>query len=131
MSGQNCELDIRQDSVYDMKVNRNRTLDQTFDAYFVSGDTEYEFDFGANGYTGATMQVRKQFGSTFTALTFSTSDGSITLGANGQFNLNKSATDLQKVRAGDYIYDMYLSSASVPKRAFLSGEFKLFNYVTP
>ena len=128
MAGTNCELDVRQDSIYDMKVNRNRTLDQTFDAYFTSGSTEYEFDFTV--YTGATMQVRKQFGSTFTALTFSTDDGSIVLGLNGQFTLSKSAADLQKVRAGDYIYDMYLTSASVPKRAFLSGEFKLHNYVT-
>ena len=128
MAGQNCELDIRQDSIYDMKVNRNRTLDQTFNAYFTSGTTEYNFDFSV--YTGATMEVRKQFGSTFTALTFSTDDGSITLGLDGEFNLNKSAADLQKVRAGDYIYDMYLTSATVPKRAFLSGEFKLYNYVT-
>ena len=128
MSELNCELDIRQDSIYDMKVNRNRTLDQTFDAYFTSGATEFPFDFTV--YSGATMQVRKQFGSSFTALTFSTDDGSIILGANGQFKLIKSAEDLQKVRAGEYKYDMYLSSATIPKRAFLSGDFTLFNYVT-
>ena len=128
MSGQNCELDIRQDSIYDLKVNRNRTLNQTFDAYFTSGDTEYNFDFSV--YTGATMEVRKQFGSSFTALRFSTDDNSIVLGLNGQFTLTKSAEALQKVRAGDYIYDFYLSSASTPKRAFLSGDFKLHNYVT-
>ena len=126
--GQNCELDIRQDSIYDMLVNRNRTLDQTFNAYFTSGDTEYNFDFSV--YTGATMEVRKQFGSTFTALTFSTDDSSIVLGLDGEFKLVKSAADLQKVRAGDYIYDMYLTSTSTPKRAFLSGDFKLYNYVT-
>ena len=126
--GTQCELDVRQDSVYDILINRNRSFDQTFDAYFTSGTTEYPFDFSV--YTGATMEVRKQFGSSFTALTFSTDDGTIILGLNGQFNLNMTAENLKKVRAGDYIFDMYLSSATVPKRAFLSGNFKLYNYVT-
>ena len=128
MSGINCELDIRQDSIYDLVINRNRTLNQTFDTYFESGDTEIAFDLTV--YSGATMEVRKQFGSSFTALRFSTDDGSLTLGVDGQFNLTKSAEDLQKVRAGDYIYDFYLSNSETPKRAFLSGDFKLHNYVT-
>ena len=51
MSGINCTLDTKQDVVYDMEVNRNRTLNQTFEAYFTSGSTEYEFQF--TDYTGA------------------------------------------------------------------------------
>ena len=128
MAGINCEINTREDVVYNIDVNRNRTLNQTFEAYFTSGDTEYAFQF--TDYTGATMQVRKQFGSTFTALTFSTTDGSIVLGTDGKFSLNKTAEELQIVRAGDYIYDFYLSNSETPKRAFLSGDFKLLNYVT-
>lgn len=128
MSELNCTLDTRQDAIYNLDVNRNRTLNQVFETFFTSGATEYPFDF--TPYTGATLQVRKQFGSSFVPLTFSTDDGSIVLGADGKFSLIKSAEDLQKIRAGQYLYDMYLTNVSTPKRAFLSGNFNLINYIT-
>lgn len=128
MSGINCELDIREDSVYDIKINRNRTLNQVFEAYFLSGNTEVPFDFSP--YSGATLEVKKNYASEHIILTFSTSDGSIVLGVDGQFSLVKSADDLDKVRANNYQYDMYLSNTSSPKRAFLSGDFIISDYIT-
>ena len=128
MAGTNCELDVRQDSNYDMKVNRNRTLDQTFDAYFTSGTTEYEFDF--TPYSGASLQVRKKYDSAYVILEVSTDDGSIVLGVDGQFTLTKTAEELENVRAAENIYDMYISSASAAKRAFLSGKFTITDRVT-
>ena len=128
MTGINCELNIAEDANYDIIIKKDRTLNQLFDAYFTSGSTDYPFDFTV--YSGATLEVRKTFNSEYVVLTFSTTDGSIVLGADGQFSLVKSAALLDVIRAGDYQYDMYLSSASKPKRAFLYGDFKIRDRIT-
>ena len=128
MSGVNCELDTLQDSVYDIFVNRNRTLNQTFEAYFTSGDTEYNFQF--TSYSGAILEVKKNYKSNTVLLTFDTDDGSIVLGADGEFKLVKSADELSTIRGAEYVYDMYLKSTEFPKRAFLSGRFLIKDYVT-
>ena len=128
MAGINCTLDTREDATYDILINKDRTLNQQFVAYFESGGTEYNFVF--TSYTGASLQVRKNYNSTPIILEFSTDDGSIVLGNDGAFSLIKSAADLEIVRAADYIYDMYLNSASAPKRAFLSGKFTITDRVT-
>lgn len=122
------ELDIRQDLTYDIMVNRNRTLNQSLQAFFVSGDTEYNFDLSV--YSGATLEVKKDFNSSITLLSFTTVDNSIELQSDGIFKLIKTADELNKLRAGQYKYDMYLSSESTPKRAFLSGDFILYDYIT-
>jgi len=131
MAGINNETSYREDTLYNLLVNRNRTLNFTKKCVFFSatttGFTEFNFDFSI--YTGATMEVRRTFGSTV-LLTFSTLDGSIILGANGEFSLVKSADDLKTLRAGEYQYDIYLSSNSKPKRAFLYGKFTLYDYIT-
>ena len=94
-------LDIRQDSQYNIVLNKNKTLKTNITAYYMSGDTEVEFDFSS--YTGATMQVRIKPDSPFVVLTFSTTDGSIVLPASGgTFQLNKTYTELSTVRAGEY-----------------------------
>ena len=121
-------LDLRQDSQYNLVLNKQRTLNTTITAYYVSGtttdDTCIEFDFSS--YTGATLQVRLKPDSPFKVLEFSTADGSIVLPATGgTFQLKKTDVELSTVRAGQYYYDMYLSSATYPKRAFLSGEFTI------
>ena len=121
-------LDIRQDSQYNLILNKQRTLNVNITAQYVSGtttgNTYVDFDFSS--YTGATLQVRNKPDAPFVVLQFSTTDGSIVLPVSGgTFNLNKTATQLATVRAGEYFYDMYLSSATYPKRAFLSGSFTI------
>lgn len=125
----NQNLDIRQDSQYNIVLNKNKTLKTNITAYYMSGDTEVEFDFSS--YTGATMQVRIKPDSPFAVLTFSTTDGSIVLPASGgTFQLNKTYTELSTVRAGEYQYQMDLHSATYPKRAFLSGQFTIIPNIT-
>lgn len=119
------QLDLTQDSVYDIVINANRTLDVTIDAYYLSGTTEVPFSF--DNYLSATLQVRKT-STTSPVLTFSTTDGSIVL-MNGQFRLNKAHTDLN-VREGEYYYDMVLHSVESPNRAFLSGKFIIEKIIT-
>lgn len=128
MAGTQCTLDIAQDATYNIIIKKDRSLNQKFQAYFTSGSTEYDFDFTA--YSGATLDVKRNFNSADTIITFSTDDGSIILGLNGEFSLIKSAALLENIRANNYIYDMYLSSITVPKRAFLSGKFTIKDRVT-
>lgn len=54
--------------------------------------------------------------------TFTTLDGSIVLGIGGVFKLVKTDVEMNFVRSGIYHYDMYLSSSTYPKRAFLTGK---------
>ena len=122
-------LDLRQDSQYNLVLNKQRTLKANITAYYLSGSTDVEFDFSS--YSGATLQVRNKPDAPFVILQFSTIDGSIVLPASGgTFQLNKTATELSTVRAGEYVYDMYLTSATYPKRAFLSGSFTITPNVT-
>lgn len=120
----NQNLDLTQDSKYNIVINKNKTLLSTITACYNSGSTEIEYDFSS--YTGATLQVRIKPDAVFTVLEFSTTDGSIVLPASGgTFQLKKTAIELSTVRAGQYYYDMYLVSSTYPKRAFLSGEFTI------
>lgn len=121
-------LDLRQDSQYNLVLNKQRTLNTIITAQYISGttsgDTLVDFDFSS--FTGATLQVRMKPDAPFVVLQFNTTDGSIVLPlSGGTFQLKKTATQLANVRAGEYFYDMYLSSALYPKRAFLSGQFTI------
>ncbi len=125
----NQNLDLRQDSQYSLIINKKRTLNANITAQYLSGDTLVEFDFSS--YTGATLQVRTKPDAPYIVLQFSTTDGSIVLPASGgTFNLNKTAEQLADVRAGTYVYDMYLISATYPKRQFLSGEFIIISNIS-
>lgn len=125
-------IDLRMDSQYNLVINKQRTLIATITAYYLTGTTEdtcVEYEFAP--YSGAILQVRLKYDSPFCVLEFNTDDGSIVLPAiGGTFQLKKTAEELEKVRAGEYVYDMYLSSATYPKRAFLSGSFTITPNVT-
>lgn len=122
-------IDATQDVLYDIVINKDRTLKETYECYFIDDDTEVEFDFGS--YTGATLNVKKQPRSSQIVLDFNTEDGSIVLsGAGNTFQLNKSADDLATLQVGTYEYDMYLISEEYPKRAFLSGKFIIKDRIT-
>lgn len=128
MAGIQNILDTREDSQYNIIINKDRDLNQKFECYFLSGTTEVPFDFSP--YSGAVLQVRKTFDSTPILLEFNTTDGSITLNLDGSFNLIRTAAELSELRSTDNVFDMYLSSTSKLKRAFLSGEFIIKNRVS-
>jgi hypothetical protein len=112
-------LDLSLAAVYDIYVDKDKTLNVSISTTYFSGCTEYSYDF--TPYTGATLVVKNQSGTI--VQTFSTTDGSILLDVGGVFKLIKTDTEMNVVRAGCYKYDMYLSSATFPKRAFLSGDY--------
>ena len=121
MSYQN--LDLTQSANYDLIVVRDRTLNTVITAEYhdpVSGLTPFDFA----SYTAATFQVKSKPESTVVLMEFNITDNSIELFQDGKFKLFKDAGDIQR-RAGQYWYDMYLSSAIYPKRAFLNGNFTI------
>ncbi len=112
-------LELSLASEYDLTVDKGRTLNSNITCTYLNntGGTEY-FDF--TPYSGATLVVKNTAGTIL--MTFSTTDNSISLNALGVFNLSKTATEMDVVRAGTYNYDMYLISGSYPKRSFLRGK---------
>jgi len=123
----NEELDLLKSGDYDLKFKTNRSLSQSFHATFLSGHTEYDFDLSV--YTGASLTVRKAATDNYSILNFDTDDSSIELNSNGRFKLVKSAEEMN-VKSGEYVYDMYLRNADLPKREFLRGNFTLLKDVT-
>lgn len=124
-------LDLRQSAEYDIIINKDRTLKYVMSCYYLTGTTtpvEIEYDFSS--YTGATMDIKYQPKSSQTTLSFSTDDGSIVLSTGNTFSLNKTSTEVAGLRAGEYEYDMYISSPTYPKRAFLSGKFIIKDRIT-
>lgn len=120
------QLDLSQASYYDLLVDKNRTLSTQITCTYVSGSTTYYFDFAP--YTGATLQIKNAAG--VVVLEFDTDDGSIVLLVDGVFKLIKSAEEMNKPLASVYNYDMYLRSATTPKRAFLKGKITFNSYTS-
>jgi hypothetical protein len=115
----NQSLDLSLSSEYDLLADKDRSLNAIVNATFISGNTEVPFYF--SGYTGATLTVKNQQGTILQV--YSTIDNSIILSSTGNtFQLIKSFADMNAVRAGTYLYDMYLSNALLPRRAFLWGK---------
>lgn len=111
-------LDLSYYSEYDLLVAKDRTLNVIITCTYIdSGGTEQYFDFSS--YSGATLVVKNVSGTILMA--FNTTDGSIVLGSNGSLKLAKTALEMDAIRAGCYQYDMYISNAIYPKRAFLRG----------
>ena len=125
--GQNT-LDLRQDTQYDLEIKKDRTLSATISCVFMSGTTEADFDFSS--YSGATLQVKRDSRSSNTILEFTTLDSSIILSTGNTFQLNKTFTELASIPVGEFEYDMYISSTTYPKRAFLSGSFIISDRIT-
>lgn len=110
-------LDLSLSAVYDIELDKNKSLNVSVSCTYFSGSTEYNYDLTI--YTGATLTVKNDSGTI--VQTFSTSDGSIVLQVGGIFKLVKTDVEMNAVRAGKYHYDMYLSNSTFPKRGFLRG----------
>ena len=110
-------LDLSLASVYDMIVDKDRSLASIINCTYYSGSTEVPFNF--TSYTAATLTVKNDKGTIL--IVFNTTDGSIVLGTTS-FQLVKTAAEMNVVRAGVYDYDMFITSPALPKRAFLRGK---------
>lgn len=112
---------------YDLIAEQGRTLNVNVTATYTdnSGSTT-SFDF--TPYSSATLQVKNQAGTII--LSFSTTDSSIQLLSNGVFKLQKTAEEMDKPRAGQYDYDMYLTSVTHPKRNFLHGKINITHKIS-
>jgi len=113
-------LDLSTASVYDIEVSKDRTLLANITCTYLdaSGNTHF-FGFGSSGYTGGTLAIKNNAG---TLLMLFTQNSGLTLSGNGVFTLSKSYAEMNQIRSGEYNYDMYISSPTQPKRAFLRGK---------
>ena len=112
----------------DIEARKGADFARRFHAQYYSGTTLYDFDF--QGYTGATMQVRRKPNSPIVELSFTTTDSSIVFGNDGRFTLQLGYAAMDALRSGEYDYDMYLSNSTYLKRDFMFGVFTLFDRVT-
>lgn len=112
----------------DIITRKGASFHRRFHTQIYSGDTLVDMDLLT--FSGATLEVRKSYNSPIVELTLSTSDGSITLQGSGRFDLELSYDQMNKLRSGEYVYDMYLQSATYPKRDFIYGTFTISEKVT-
>ena len=110
-------------ALMDIEAVQGRTFDRPYQAVYYSGDTDQEYIYEFSGYTGAVLQLKKNYTVDNFVMEFSVADGSILLLEEGKFILFKNSDDMDKIRAGQYFYDMYLITDTGKKRSFLKGKF--------
>lgn len=120
-------IDFTQDASYDMIVNKNRNLNAYLHCVYVDNGIEYDFDFTV--YEVAMLHVKQKPNSTTPLLVLSTINNTIELLDEGRIRFVADPADLN-VRAGEYVYDMYLYNEDYTKRQFLSGRFIIQETVT-
>jgi len=112
----------------DIIARKSASFHRIIHSQILSGDTLVDFDLSV--YSGATLEVRKSYNSPVVELTFSTAAGSITLDVAGRFILQLTADEMNVLRSGEYVYDMYLSSDTYARRDFIFGTFTITEKVT-
>lgn len=121
-------LDFTQDINVDIEINKNRDLDATLHCVYVDGEgVENNFEFAE--YTTALLQVKKSADSDVVALALSTIAGSIQLLPEGRIRFRLKPEEVN-VRAGKYVYDLYLFNSTYKKRQFMSGNFIIKDTIT-
>ena len=116
-------IDLRQDTKYDLVLNKSADLNATLTCQYYSGttvDTLTDFDFSA--YSGASLICKQNHRSAVPVLEFDTLDGSIVLSTGSTFQLLKTSTELANLPIGEFEYTMWLRNATKTNRAFLSGK---------
>lgn len=107
---------------YNIIAYQGATFDVT--ATYSIGGTAIDLD----GYTAA-MQIRESFDSTDPIISLTNGSG-ITLGGTaGTININISASTMGSAEAGQYVYDLELTSGAVVTR-LLQGTFEIEPEVT-
>jgi len=112
----------------DIITRKGASFHRRFHAQILSGETLVDYDLSA--FSGATLEVKKSYNSPVVELTFTTEAGTIILLTEGKFDLTLSDVDMNELRSGEYVYDMYLRSATYPKRDFIFGTFTISEKVT-
>lgn len=113
-------IDFTQDCNYDIVVNMNRTLKATLHCQFLSGDTYVDFSF--DEYSAIIMQVKQKPDSENVILALSSINNRLVMHDEGRLEFDVDNSTMN-IRAGEYVYDIYLYSTTFPKRAFMSGKF--------
>lgn len=119
------QLDLTQDSVYDIVINANSTLDVIIEAVILSGSTEVPFVF--DDYYAGALVVKDR---SKEILNLNTDNGGLTLLPEGKFRLFGIAEDLN-IRAGEYSYNLFITSIDFPVRQFISGKFIIQSVIKP
>ena len=107
---------------YEIICPQGATLDKTFTAENDGDPVDW------TGYTAA-LQVRQYYGSDTTVLSLSTGSGIAALTSNGQITITATATQTAAIPAGNYVYDLELTSGSYKIR-LLEGRFTVTPEVT-
>ncbi len=117
-------IDLRQDSKYDVILNKIADLHSTLTCEYYSGTTvDTLTDFSFSAYTGASLIVKQNYRSATSILEFDTDDGSLVLSTGNTFQLIKTSAELANLPIGEFEYTMWLRNATMTRRAFLSGKF--------
>jgi hypothetical protein len=118
-------IDLTDSVVFSLTVEKNKTLNKTFQCEIYDQDNVFKGYFPFSAYTGASLTVKTKANSFNTIIEFNTSNNSIVLSENGEFTLSKSAIEMN-IKSGEYVYEMYLTSAD-EKRGFLRGRFYVYD----
>ena len=108
--------------VYKIVCPQGATLDKTFTATNDGNPVDW------TGYTAA-LQVRQFYGSDTPVLSLSTGSGISALSSNGEITITATATQTAAIPAGNYVYDLELTSGSYKIR-LLEGTFVVTPEVT-
>ena len=119
----NRVLEFTTDVNFDIVINRNRDLDQTLHCVLREIGMEEEMNFDFSLYEEAIMHVKKRHDDLNVALTLNTVNGTIQFLDKGILKFKAEPSYLKKIRAGEYVYDLYLYGNGFTKRQFISGKF--------
>lgn len=109
---------------YPMTVPQGATFTRTFTVAI----DNVPWDFG--GYTAA-MQVRQSFDSTAANLTLTTENGGIEFGETaGTFTVTITAEQTDDLDAGNYVYDLEVSTGETVTRLLPTAPFNVLPGVT-
>jgi len=120
-------IDFTQDTSYDIVVNRNRTLKAVLHCQYLSGSTYVDFNF--DEYDTVLMHVKQKPDSDNVLLALSSINNTLVMLPDGRLSFDVDNTTMN-LRAGEYVYDIYLYSTDYAKRAFMSGKFIVNSTVT-
>lgn len=121
------QLDFTTDVHFDIIVNRNRTLHSIV---FCELETEEGIEpFPFDDYDNIVMQVKNSYNSDNVVLALSNITNTLLMHTDGRLEFDVEEQTMN-VRAGEYVYDMYLHKTGQRKRAFMSGKFIVKDTVT-
>lgn len=111
-------IDLRQEGEYDLIINKGRKLDAVLSIKYLYVNEYY--DFSLSGYTGCTFYVKTTY-DTKDILFSMDLDNGISFVENNKIRLQRTSEQLRLLKAGKYVYNIYLVDTQTNKRALMSG----------